>query len=1190
MRQHHQSLAMTAGGPGEVRSSEAGFTLVELIIALLLSSVMFSAMAVVFQTQTRVNTVQADVLESQQNARVAMNSLAIDIRQAGYFTDQFNRQPIWLDAAPYQLIFNANLSDQFVAMQRDSAVPLSDGTLYHPGDFTAAPQSENLPGFLDRYLNESETIRLTLDRTYDGLVTSADRQPGTANPNVYTLTKEINGNPPAVLAYNVRGPNLYPDGDRPEPIFAYWGVFTSPDSLTLWGDSDGNRRLSQAEITALTPVSRAQLPNVRQVDVTVTVETSRPDRRYEGPHSTSGNPYPYREYPLRARIRARNVGINPTGLILCGVNPSSPLNPVGYDTPYDRGGSLTIQWDSSPDEYSGEEDVQYYTIYRRLGPTGEVGVVGQVQAFGIDTTYVYQDDGDVDNFNAPVDYSGYYYYIAAWDCAPQESIPSTLIGPLVPLPNGPASPVITDGWDTPCDDGHEITLQFTRSPQDDGSETGVDVYVLYRGTLSDSTIITKILIDSLGTTGAAQYHYYDNEYNSAHLEPENGIDYWYIIRAVQSGVESENSNEFGPVRSGDGLSAPRLLSVTDRPADDGTGLILTWRRSMSETCSPPPTTYRIWRRVKGSGTFSVVASVTVTFFDTYTYTDDNGGSGLVNGTTYEYEIEVKTTDKAAFSNILEGTPRDNPPVAPPTNVTATDVPCESDGDIRVSWARSPDDGAGAFTADVYYVYRRLGTTGTWTRIMIIPATGAATYAWTDADSTNPTNPPVLGNVYWYRLTAYDTDSSSESNPSNEDSALSDGSPGAPEITAAYDTYGAGARSIRVEFLASVDDGGCSDQVTRYHVYRTTTPGAYGSWIGTVTATDAASYRWEDNLASSAAPPIEGFIYYYVVRAYDVVNLVESQNSNEFGPVEPYGASCECCPIFGDDMESGNVGWSHGGTRDDWELNVPNGKSFDPSLAHSGSFVWGTDLGRGSSDGQYRASADYYLITPTLDLSAFEEGYITLSYWRWLSVERYNKDIAQIKVDVGTGWQVVYQNPQADLVDTSWRLQYIDLSPYVRGHASVRIGWFLDTNNSTQFGGWNIDDVEICYTAPSPCDYFFYVGDSVAESQGNNLFFDITNGSDGAVTMLGMEMNWSAEGSLLKLIRTQAGGPGEVWAAATAQPAPLEALFDTPVPFATGETIKFKLQFQPGQMRGSAMSIRFITACGRSSEIVIQVPE
>ncbi len=1176
------------GGRGTVLD-QRGFTLVELLIALVLTSVMFSAMLVVFQTQTRINTVEADVIEAQQNARVAMTALAQDIRQSGYFVDQFNRQPIWLDAAPYQLVFNANLSDRFVAMHRDSAVPLSDGTMYKPGDFTSAPQEENLPSFLDRYLNESETIRLTLDNTYDGQITAADRQVGAANPNLYTLTKEINGNPPAVLGYNVRGPNPYPDGTLPTPMFEYWGTFTSPSVLELWGDTNGDGRLSSSEVTALTPVPVASLPEIRQVDVTIMVETNRPDRNFVGPGSTSSQNYPYRSYVLRQRIRARNVGINPTGLVLCGNRPDPPLNPVGYDTPYDQGGSITLEWDSSPDEYSGENDVQYYSVYR--GISGEYEVIGQLQAMGVDTTYIFEDDGDIDNFNAPVDGTGYYYYMAAWDCAPQESIPSVVIGPIVSLPNGPAPPVITDAWDTPCDTGGDVTVQFTRSAQDDGTTSGVAWYLVYRGTVSDSTIISKVLVDTLAATGASIYHYHDTIGNAAGLPPVDGTSYWYVLRAEQGNVPSENSNEYGAVWSGSGLSAPRLLSVEDRPADDGTALILTWRRSASEDCSPSPTTYRIYRRVEGTTTWNAVTDVTVAFQNYYEYTDDDGGSGLINGTTYEYTIGVRTTGEEERSNIMAGTPRDNPPVAAPEHLVAEDVPCESDGDIRLTWQRSPDDGAGAYTADEYFVYRKVEG-GTYSLIYTTAATGAASYAWTDADSTNPGYAPVLGFTYWYKVTAYDSDSSSESPPSNEDDALSDGSPGAPEITAAYDTYGAGSRQIRIEFTASVDDGGCADSVTQYRIFRTTSPGSYGTYIATVTATDAASYTYDDNMTNTpVGGPLDGFSYYYMIRAYDAVNIEESQDSNEFGPVEPYGASCDCCPIFVDDMEVGNLGWTHGGSRDDWELGSPQGKSFDPSLAHSGGNVWGTDLGYGSADGQYRARADYYLISPTLDFSAFEEGYIIMSYWRWLSVETAQKDQARVQLNNGSGWQTIWQNTQNDnTTDTEWKLQYLDLSQLVLGSSDVRIAFTLETNRSAQFGGWNLDDIEICYTAPGACDYFFYVGDSIAQSQGNNLFFDITNGYEGAVSMLGMELTWGSETSLLKRIRTQAGGPGEVWTTAVAEPTPLEAIFHTPVDFAAGETITFKLEYQPGHMRGSAMSIRFITACGRSTEIVVQVPE
>ncbi|MFC1544490.1 hypothetical protein ACFL4Y_04495, partial [Gemmatimonadota bacterium] len=673
------------------------------------------------------------------NARVAMNALALDVRQAGYFVDQFNRQPIWVDAAPYQLIFNANLADQFVAMHRDSAVPLSNGTMYRPGDYSAPPQEENLPGFLDRYLNDSETIRLTLDRSYDGLVTTSDRQQASPNPNIYTLTKEINGNPPAVLAYNVRGPGAYPDGTQPQPMFQYWGTFNSPDSLSLWGDNDGDGRLSQAEVAAFTRVPTNELPEIRQVDVSITVETQRPDRRYTGRGSVAGNEYRFRSYDLRSRVRSRNVGINPLGLLLCGELPDSPLNPQGYDTPSDMGGSITIEWDSSPDEYSGEDDVQYYSIQRRA-ETGDFETVGQLQAIGVDTTYVFEDDGEIDNFNAPEDFNGYYYRISAWDCAPQESVPSEVIGPIYPLPNGPSPPTIVDAWDTPCDAGDDITLWFTRSSQDDGTESGVNRYDIYRGTVADTSIVSKILVDTLSATAASEYYYHNTDYSWAGVEIENDTHYWYIVRAVQSGVDSENSNEYGWVESSAGLSAARLVAVDDKPADDGTALLLTWRRSPSEDCSPAPNFYRVHRRVKGTSIWIAVVDIVPTGANYYDYEDNNGGVGLVNHTVYEYKIETKGTDEARDSNIMEGEPRDNPPVGAPGVLVAEDVPCEADGDIQVTWQRSPDDGAGAFTADFYFLYRKIDG-GVYALIDKIEATGATEYSFLDSEISNPGSPP-----------------------------------------------------------------------------------------------------------------------------------------------------------------------------------------------------------------------------------------------------------------------------------------------------------------------------------------------------------------------------------------------------------------------------------------------------------------
>jgi len=832
--------------------AERGFTLVELMISLVLTSVMFSAMLIVFQAQNRINTVELDVIETQQNARVAMTALGTDIRQAGYYVDHFNRQPIWLDAAPNQLTFNANLSDRFVAMNRDSAVPLSDGTLYRPGDFTAAPQEENLPVFLDRYLNESETIRLTLDRTYDGLVTVADRQPGAANPNLYTLTKEVNGNPPAILAYNVRGPAAYPNGTLPSPIFQYWGVFTLPEVIELWGDTNGDGSLSQTEINNLTSVPRASLPDIRRVDVTVVVETSRPSHGFEGPFGTTSDPYNYRSYTLTRQIRARNVGINPSGLLLCGTAPDTPLNPFGYDTPDDHGGSITVEWDSSPDEYLDEEDVQYYSVYRKLGASGEEEVVGQMQAIIADTNYVFIDDGDVDNFNAPVDGQPYYYRMAAWDCAPQESIPSAWIGPIVCLPNGPSPPTIDDAYDTPCDSGQDITVSFFASPQDDGSPTGVDRYRIYRGTVSDSTIISKVLVDTLvEATGATIYEFHDTVSNDAGSPPVNGTDYWYIVRAVREGIDSENSNEAGAATSSAGVSPARINSVVDKPGDDGRALLIEWRQSPSEECSPGPEHYWVMRRVKGTSTWNKVTEFVTAGQQTYNYEDDALGAGLTPDTTYEYNVQTKKGTEFVDSNIVEGTPRANPLIGPPAGLSAEDEACDPSGNIILEWSASPDDGGGSYMVDEYYIYRWRGGFAA-SLIATVTADGSALYTWTDSEATNPGNAPILGITYWYHVTAFNTSSSAESDPSNDAQATADGTPGAPEITAAFDTFQPTSREVRVEWLASEDDGGCSDSVTEYRIYRTTTQGSYaGTPVGILHADDSALYYWLDNLSNSA---------------------------------------------------------------------------------------------------------------------------------------------------------------------------------------------------------------------------------------------------------------------------------------------------------------------------------------------------
>jgi prepilin-type N-terminal cleavage/methylation domain-containing protein len=68
----------------ERASKSRGFTLIELLVALVLSFILIGAIYGAFTSQHRSYTVQDQVAEAQQNARMAMNILLRDIRMAGY--------------------------------------------------------------------------------------------------------------------------------------------------------------------------------------------------------------------------------------------------------------------------------------------------------------------------------------------------------------------------------------------------------------------------------------------------------------------------------------------------------------------------------------------------------------------------------------------------------------------------------------------------------------------------------------------------------------------------------------------------------------------------------------------------------------------------------------------------------------------------------------------------------------------------------------------------------------------------------------------------------------------------------------------------------------------------------------------------------------------------------------------------
>ena len=1033
--------------------SAAGFTLVELLIGTLIAAIVITVAFQVLVGEQRSSEARRQEMNAQQNLRVALDKLSSDLRLAGFGVDTFLRQPRIIDAGPWQVGFNGDISSGVggdPSMSAGLQVKLSGGASYSPGDYA----TENLGGE-PQYSGGAETVVMGLDSNFDGIIDDDDKYPDSPCPADYAVYRGVNGLRTERLAFGVRGPDAYPDGTAPQPLFKYWGDFGGA-GLSLWGDGDGDGELSQTELGALVVVPAAELENIIYVDVELATLTATEVAVSPHEHGTLANPFKYHEIVSSSRVRPRNIGVNPANLSACGDPPARPNGIWATDTPDDAGQSITIHFSASADEQGGEEDVTHYFVYRREAGGSYGAPIAQVPAAGLGS-YAWNNDIHTPiESDIPVDGVDYYYRLTAWDCKPQESYMSYEVGPVTSQPNGSDPPVLVKVFDTPCDSGGEVSVVFDQSP-DEGMGT-VTGYRVYRGPIADD-FLAKTLIGYVTSDGSPTYTWLDNESNNvAGAPPVNDTQYWYTVRAVVDTIVSVDSNELGPVAANEGLSAAPLESVTDVPFDAGTSLNVSWIRSESENCFPNEVTgYQLQRKGPVDDYFSDLSFFPSSGDPAYAVQD----TGLLAGQPYAYRVVVKSADDEQPSNELTGVPTNNVDLLPPVNLAADGVPCDAGGAIRLTWDRSfHDNGSG--DVEYYRVWRREEGGMAYGEVGEVMATAADNYVMDDNDGG--ANPPTIGLTYQYVVTAYNQTLGNESGHSNSAYCTSASVPDAPYLRSVYDTPNDHGESITVYFYASDDDGDCTDTVEEYLVFRSEEWGEFdeNDLVGTVAAIDQSAYFFTDNGSGYASAPETGTPYYYMVQAFDGEQF--SPPSNTRGPVVALDDAVTTAVLFHDGFET-DTGWQHGGYRDDWQRGNPGAKSqtygeSDPEDAFLGTDVYGTDVGGNGWNGAYRANADSWLRSPAVDCSDAEN--VKLIFQRWLNVEQPIYDRASIEVS-GNGtdgpWTEIWVNGQ-EITDTSWQEQEFDISQWADGQEDVRIQFRLEADGSWHYAGWNIDELQI----------------------------------------------------------------------------------------------------------------------------------
>jgi leucyl aminopeptidase len=231
--------------------------------------------------------------------------------------------------------------------------------------------------------------------------------------------------------------------------------------------------------------------------------------------------------------------------------------------------------------------------------------------------------------------------------------------------------------------------------------------------------------------------------------------------------------------------------------------------------------------------------------------------------------------------------------------------------------------------------------------------------------------------------------------------------------------------------------------------------AGGAWNTVAMTAGGGANQWNGTIPGQAAP---ARVEYHLIGTAS--NGRQAWSPEGFTPGENNHAFLVgvFTSIYANGFEGvTDEGWTHVqvATQDDWQRGTPAGKAGDPNVAASGAKCWGNDLGGTGFNGEYQPNVHNYLRSPVIDCTGQTD--VSLRFQRWLTVEEGQFDDAKVEIN----GVVVWQNPvSGNLIDSSWTELDLDISQWADNNPSVQITFRLQSDGGLQFGGWNVDDVEV----------------------------------------------------------------------------------------------------------------------------------
>lgn len=290
----------------------------------------------------------------------------------------------------------------------------------------------------------------------------------------------------------------------------------------------------------------------------------------------------------------------------------------------------------------------------------------------------------------------------------------------------------------------------------------------------------------------------------------------------------------------------------------------------------------------------------------------------------------------------------------------------------------------------------------------------------------------------------------------------------PSAISNLSSVSAGYNSVTLGWTAKGDDGDIG-KASAYDIRYSTTSINDLNWDYAIKAAgepkpQAAGSSETFKVAGLAA----GSAYYFAIKSIDNVANVSALSNIAFA------TTAIAAVAFSDNMESGQNGWTHGGSGDNWALGTPTS---GPGYSYSGVNVWATNL-----SGNYGTNnMNAWLASPSFSLAGFTASQVDFQHY-YSTEPYYDGGIVEVSSNGGVSWTEIYPidgypedalssgNPLGAVPAFSgasgsgWRPASFNLSAY-DGAANLKIRFRFGTDYSvTNYPGWYIDDFAVYGTA------------------------------------------------------------------------------------------------------------------------------